>query len=136
MFIFIKIAFAIKRTNRKIREVTSENINPSIAEAIRLSLLEDEHPVPPVNEIPIRYAKKHHSASHTSVKGFGSSSESPATLAEENDLDFALQLSLAEENSKLMDEEDFPALLSSPSPPSSSDGGRKKRKGKGKGKAS
>jgi hypothetical protein len=110
-------------------------MDPSIAEAIRLSLLEDEHPVPFVNEIPIRYAKKHHSASHTPVKGFGSTSKSPATLTEENDLDFALQLSLAEENSKLMDEEDFPALLPSPSPPSSSDGGRKKRKGKGKSRA-
>lgn len=110
-------------------------MDPSIAEAIRLSLLEDEHSVPSVNEIPIRYAKKHHSASHTPVKGFGSTSKSPATLAEENDLDFALQLSLAEENSKLIDEEDFPALLSSSSPPSSSDGGRKKRKGKGKSKA-
>jgi hypothetical protein len=111
------------------------DMDPAVAEAIRLSLLEDEHPIPVVSDIPFRFAKKHKSASHTPVKDFGSSSKSPATLAEENDLDFALQLSLAEENSRLMDEDDFPALTSSPSPPSSSDGGKKKRKGKGKSKA-
>ena len=107
-------------------------VNPAVAEAIHLSLLEAKHPAPVFSDIPIRYVKKHHSASHAPVKDFGSSSKSPATVAEENDLDFALQLSLAEQNSTSMNEEDFPALTSSSSPPSSSDGGKKKRKSKGK----
>ena len=111
-----------------------QDMDPAVAEAIRLSLLEDENPVPVVSDIPIRSSKTHKSASHTPEKDFGSSSKSPATVAEENDLDFALQLSLAEENSKIMDEDDFPALTSSPSPTSSSGGGKRKRKGKGKGK--
>ena len=112
-----------------------QDVDPAVAEAIRLSLLEDESTAPVVNDIPIRYAKKHHSAGHTPAKDFGTSSKSSAMVAEENDLDFALQLSLAEQNSKIMDEEEFPALTSSPSPPSSSGGGKKKRKGKGKSRA-
>jgi hypothetical protein len=111
------------------------DMDPAIAEAIRLSLLEDEPPAPIISDIPIRYVKKYHSASHTPVKDLGSSSKSPAMLTEEHDLEFALQLSLAEENSKIMDEDDFPTLTFSSSPPSSSDGSRKKRKGKGKSRA-
>jgi hypothetical protein len=119
-------------TSKSVDTVHQEHdMDPAVAEAIRLSLLEDEHSMSVFSDIPFRYAKKHQSASQTPVKDFGSSSKSPATLAEENDLEFALQLSLAEENSKII-EEDFPALTLSPSPQSSSDGGQKKRKGKGK----
>ena len=112
-----------------------DDMDAAVAEAIRRSMLKDEHAAPVVNDIPVRYAKKHHLTSHTPVKDFGSSSKSPVMLAEENDLEFALQLSMAEENSKVIDADDFPALTFSPSPPSSSDGERKKRKGKGKSKA-
>jgi hypothetical protein len=110
-------------------------MDSAVAEAIRLSLLEDRHSAPVASDIPIRYAKKHHSASPKPMKDFGSSSKSPATLAEESDIEFALQLSLAEENSKIMDEDDFPALTISPSPLSSSDSGPQKREGKGKSRA-
>jgi hypothetical protein len=110
-------------------------MDPAVAEAIRLSLLEDDHSAPVVRDIPIRYAKKHHSGSPRPEKDLGSSSKSPTTLAEESDIEFALQLSLAEENSKIMNEDDFPALTFSPSPPSSSDNGPQKRKGKGKSRA-
>lgn len=112
-----------------------EEMDPEVAEAIRLSLLEEEQAVPMVHDVPIRYAKKHHPAIRTPKKDMEGSSKDPATLAEENDLDFALQLSLAEEQSKLLDDENFPALISSPSPASSTDDGRKKRKGKGKAKS-
>jgi hypothetical protein len=110
-------------------------MDPAVAEAIRLSLLEDDHSAPVISDIPIRYAKKHHSASPKPEKDLGSSSRSPTTLAEESDIEFALQLSLAEENSKILDEDDFPALTFSPSPPSSSDNGPQKRKSKGKSRA-
>ena len=119
------------RSSNKVQR--REDVDPAVAEATRLSLLEDEHAVPVVRDIPIRYTRKHHSAGHTPAKNFGSGSKSPDTVAEENDLDFALKLSLAEQNSKIMDDE-FPALTSTPSP-SSSDGGKKKRKGKGKSQA-
>ena len=109
-------------------------IDPAVAEAIRLSLQETQQPPPPVGDFPFRYAKGKHSAHHTPAKDISGSSNGPASEVEANDLEFALQLSLAEERSKVLDEEDFP-VLSSPSTPSSSDSAGGRRKGKGKRRA-
>lgn len=112
-----------------------EDLDPEIAEAIRLSLAENGSADPFTSDpfessafdIPIKYAKGKKSTSNspwsTPAKknnGIGNSSNSN----ELSDLEFAMQLSLAEEQSrKEMEEDQFPAL--SPRPGA----------GKGKGKA-
>jgi hypothetical protein len=110
-------------------------VDPSdsdLEEAIRLSLLESEHASssPSVNDfdLPIRYAKssKHGTQSHG---GKASGSKGVVSASEEDDLEFALQLSLAEEESRRAVEDDFPMLEKSPSPGSEGSG-----KGKGKSK--
>ncbi|OCT44782.1 F-box and WD domain protein [Cladophialophora carrionii] len=100
-----------------------------LEEAIRLSLLDSE-PVsssPAADEfnIPIRYAKssRHGTPSKSAKAG---SSKAHASAQEVDDLEFALQLSLAEEQSRLVMDTDFPAL--SPASSNGSDSGR----GKGK----
>jgi len=114
---------------------SEEDLDPEIAEAIRLSLAEgngsdpfwSDSTDPSPFDIPIKYAKGKKSASNSPWgtpakhgKGAGGSSNGD----ELSDLEFAMQLSLAEEQSrKEMEEDQFPAL--SPRP-----GG-----GKGKGKA-
>ena len=102
------------------------DLEPDVAEAIRLSLLDTEEMPPVIAEIPIRRAVA------------GSSSKSPITEAEANDQDFALQLSRAEAGSRFVNEDEFPALaFPPPSRSSSSEGGRRggKRSGKGKNRA-
>ncbi|KAJ9602670.1 hypothetical protein H2200_012864 [Cladophialophora chaetospira] len=101
-----------------------------LEEAIRLSLLETEQvsSSPPVEEfnIPIRYAKN--SKQGTPSKSAKAGGSKAMTKAQEvDDLEFALQLSLAEEQSRLAMDEDFPALS-----PASSNGSEA---GKGKGKS-
>nr|POE72415.1 f-box/wd repeat-containing protein pof10 [Quercus suber] len=92
---------------------TDEEVDADIAEAIRLSLATS--PGSSVFDIPIRRAKP---------KGRKGSSAQPSPRVspflagnsranEMNDLDFALQLSLAEEQSKQEHVEEFPALSSS-----------------------
>ncbi|KAF7512186.1 hypothetical protein GJ744_002348 [Endocarpon pusillum] len=115
-----------------------ENLEPDVAEAIRLSLLEQEgeqtSPLPHAR-IQIRYGKKASSPSPSSPNAGGSHRRSPTTTVEEDDLDFALQLSLAEEQSRQGDiadlEDEFPALALSATSPSS-DLAAKQGKGKGK----
>ena len=114
----------------------SEDVDPDVAEAIRLSLLEDEQGSPATSDIPILYSKKHRSTTYTNRQPLGGgSSKNPSNLAEETDLDFALQLSLAEEQSRLIKDDEFPALDLPPSPQLSSDSGKGKRKGKGRSRA-
>src|SRR5690242_3098767 len=115
---------------------TDEDLDPDIAEAIRLSLAESngadpfyDHTEPSPFDIPIKYAKGKKSASsspwNTPAKK-GRAGASTSNGNELSDLEFAMQLSLAEEQSrKEMEEDQFPAL--SPRP-----GGAQ---GKGKGKA-
>ncbi len=112
----------------------SENLDPDIAEAIRLSLLEQEgKQAPPPTRIQIRYGKRISSPSPSAPNAGGSHRSSPATVVEADDLDFALQISLAEEQSRQADvpnlEDEFPALAS-PATPSSSDPAGNKGKGK------
>jgi hypothetical protein len=116
-----------------------ENMDPDMIEAIRLSLLEEQQnpALPAATDIPIRYGKNAMSPSRESPGASGSHRRSPTTIAEEDDLDYALQLSLAEEASRHGEvvelEDEFP-LLASPATPPSSGGERKKGKRKGKGR--
>jgi hypothetical protein len=115
--------------------VAEEEVDPDIAEAIRLSLAESNgtdpfhsgSTEPSAFDFPIKYAKGKKSASNSPWNTPAKKGQANAGSSNDNelsDLEFAMQLSLAEEQSrKEMEEDQFPAL--SPRP-----GG-----GKGKGKA-
>ena len=113
-------------------QVDDEQTEADIAEAIRLSLEETDGSEPFLDsdlvvDFPLKYVKKKRSRSSSPTRTMPSASGS--RVAEEADLDFAMQLSLAEEQSRRELEEDFPALSKTPSPPNTI-------KGKGKGRAS
>lgn len=135
-------------------------VDPDVAEAIRRSLQDSpttqnmSSPSSSSNtEVPIRYKSKGKGKGSSPAPVASSSQANPrgsqrlTSPAGDSDLDFALQLSLAEEQSReqqqtMLDEQDFPALSSPPSPSSSSGGssgnsrdGKKKAKAKGKGTA-
>jgi len=109
-----------------------DETDPDIAEAIRLSLQEAEgipSSLPDTSQLrdfPMKYAKKKRSPSSSPPRG-GAATGSSSLKPEVDDLEFALQLSLAEEASRREVGEEFPMLSKSPSP--SVEG-----KGKGKGK--
>ena len=114
------------------QDPADEDVDDDLAEAIRLSLL-NENPVPSTtshtSSIPIKYAKgvqRHVSPSPEKGEAEGSRRQ------EMDDLEFAIQLSLAEDQSRDAKEEweQFPALAPAPLSSSQSSG-----KGKGKGKA-
>ncbi|KAJ5638225.1 hypothetical protein N7490_008104 [Penicillium lividum] len=111
----------------------ADDIDDELAEAIRLSLLDDKatatSPIDLTPSIPIKYAK--------GVRRRSYSPSSPMTGPESSqqkemdDLEFAIQLSLAEDQSRDVQEwEEFPALASGHMPSSQSSG-----KGKGKARA-
>ncbi|KAL1969210.1 hypothetical protein VTN77DRAFT_464 [Rasamsonia byssochlamydoides] len=118
-------------------ETVEEELAPDIAEAIRLSLL-DENPGAfdsPSPSIPIKYAKgakynRRRSSNSYPAATFAMAESS--TRQEQDDLEFAIQLSLAEEQSRAQamaaQEEEFPALMAPSTPPLG-------RTDKGKGKA-
>ena len=111
-------------------KVDDAQTEADIAEAIRLSLEEaagSEQGLDSDLAIPLRYAKKKRSPSNSPIRVISAAGGSRQT--EEADLDFAMQLSLAEEQSRQELEEDFPILSKTPSPPNS-------MKGKGKRRAS
>ena len=99
-----------KRSSKPAQD--NSEIDPEVAEAIRLSLLETGPSSPAIHDIPIRYAKNSKPAT-PSKRSQAESSTSAAAAVEESDLDFAIQLSLAEEQSRQAAEEDFPSLISS-----------------------
>lgn len=113
-------------------ETVEEEMDPDLAEAIRLSLEEQKnghHDFIPTMEdsIPIRYSKSRKSSRYSSPSLVPDSGES-SNQRELEDLEFAIQLSLAEEQSRHdtggNHEEQFPVLES---PQNAND--------KGKGKA-
>ena len=113
----------------------SGNLDADVAQAIRLSLIEEQRnqASSPPADIKLRYSNKATSpCSSLSIVG-RSHRRNPTTVAEDDDLDFALQLSLAEEQSRQDDvadlEAEFPVLVS-PAGTSSSDAAGTKRKGK------
>jgi hypothetical protein len=111
------------------------NIDDDLAEAIRLSLLDEQSSFPQEDltpSIPIKYAKGARRPRNSSP-GHNIGPES-SQKQEMDDLEFAIQLSLAEDKSRgdVTGEEweEFPALASGPLSSSQSSG-----KGKGKARA-
>ena len=117
----------------------NEDVDPDVAEAIRLSLMEGQPIEPSLSTAGITSAYEQTTFSSRSPPGASGSSHrrSPTTVVEENDLDFALQLSLTEEQSRQGDvldmEDQFPTLTSPATHLSSSPIGNK-AKGKGNGR--
>ena len=113
-------------------KVENEEVDADIAEAIRLSLEENEDSLSanfmpgPSKAFPIKYVKSRRSPSRSPPRAQASSENS--NLPEVDDLDFALQLSLVEEKSRQEVSEDFPVLSKTPSPPASAKGKGKRRK--------
>jgi hypothetical protein len=136
---------ASKSGRRPPGESIDSGIDKDMEEAIRLSLMESEHAVSssPSNEpigteqgfdVPIRFAKaSKRQAGPPSGKGKARAHPggSSTDLQAEDDLEYALQLSLAEEQSRREAESEFPVLKGRGS--RSSDGsGSGKGKGKGR----
>jgi hypothetical protein len=116
------------------QDPVEESIDDDLAEAIRLSLLDDKSSVTTEDltpSIPIKYAKGVRRPRHSSPDHGG---PERSQRQEMDDLEFAIQLSLAEDKSRgdVTGEEweEFPALASTPFSPSQSSG-----KGKGKERA-
>ncbi|KAF2239869.1 hypothetical protein EV356DRAFT_477272 [Viridothelium virens] len=122
-----------------------DELDEDLEEAIRLSLAEGQaatgtdSKVPDVGagfDVPMRYAKQSKSSPGRANKPILEMAES-SRATEADDLDFALQLSLAEEKSReemgVSNEEDFPGL-SPVSSVASTGADASARKGKGKGK--
>lgn len=164
-------SFAVESSNASVTVDTgNQDLDPDLAEAIRLSLQENNVPsaedYAPSDlyesqdvgfEIPVRYAKPRHTKSskassskqHTPLpqeQPFPSATaEGSSNATEMSDLEFALQLSLAEEESRRQKQAEMEALYGGefdspavedgdedfPGLPSSANSG----KGKGKGKA-
>lgn len=106
-------------------EYEDEKLNVDIAEAIRLSLKEPDHPSAESSiDIPIKYVKRRGGKASTGRLSSGSPpmpavASSQTNCLEVDDLRYALQLSLADENPPTEVEQDFPSLpkSGSPSPP-------------------
>jgi hypothetical protein len=111
------------------QDPTHDIDDDELAEAIRLSLLDEQSDASPFDPsgIPIKYAKGLHRPRQASP---GVEEAEGSRQREMDDLEFAIQLSLAEGNSRDNGEEEweeFPSLAPGPASPSPS--------GKGKGKA-
>ncbi|KAJ9654561.1 hypothetical protein H2198_006437 [Neophaeococcomyces mojaviensis] len=125
----------IKTSSSKTSDVEQQRMDADLEEAIRLSLLDTEvaaeSPQTTDFDIPIRFAK---SSKHgtplkkgqvSQIHG-GSSMESESNV--DYDLEFALQLSLVEQETKqAVDEDDFPALSKSSSGESMAGKGKSRR---------
>jgi hypothetical protein len=115
----------------------NDSMDPDIAEAIRLSLIEEEmkQAQSSTTDVPFRYGKNATPPLRSSPNAGASYHRTPTTIAEDDDLGFALQLSLAEEQSRQGDVADvggeFPALASPTTVPSA-DAVGKRDKGKGR----
>jgi hypothetical protein len=122
-----------------------EDTDPDVAEAIRLSLLDDQQKQDSLRIMdgPTRYGKSSSPPSGSSPAPGASHGKSAATMVEDDDLDFALQLSLAEERSRQggdaayleeaeeANQDEFPALGLPVHPPRS---GAVRKRGNWKGK--
>lgn len=95
----------------------NDAVEPDLAEAILLSLIEEQQKQasPPDAHISVSYVNRAISPSGSSMSAHAIHRTSPTTLVQEDDLDFAIQLSLAEQSRQgdiAGSEEDFPALTS------------------------
>ncbi|OQE20235.1 hypothetical protein PENFLA_c017G09536 [Penicillium flavigenum] len=119
----------ISSSSSPYQDPADDNVDDELAEAIRLSLLDEQCAASPLDQtssIPIKYAKGVQPPRQPSP---GAEAES-SRQQEMDDLEFAIQLSLAEGKSREDGEEvweEFPSLAPGPVPASPS--------GKGKGKA-
>ncbi|KAJ5894862.1 hypothetical protein N7495_006553 [Penicillium taxi] len=108
----------------------NDEVDDDLAEAIRLSLLDEKSSSPPLEQtpsIPIKYAK---GAKRPPLSPDSADAES-SQQKEMDDLEFAIQLSLAEDQSREQQEwEEFPVLAQASLSTSQSSG-----KGKGKARA-
>lgn len=126
-------AFGESSSSSPYQDPADETVDDDLAEAIRLSLLDEKSAAPPVEttpSIPIKYAKgvQRRVSSPVSNGMAGGSRQQ-----EVDDMEFAIQLSLAENQSRDVaaeEWEEFPALA--PGPLSSS---QSSSKGKGKARA-
>lgn len=115
------------------QDTADEDVDDDLAEAIRLSLLDDKATTPPVDptpSIPIKYAKGMRRPVSSSP---GNRDAESSQQKEMDELEFVLQLSLAEDQSRgvtSQEWEEYPAL--SPGRLSSS---QSSSKGKGKARA-
>lgn len=113
------------------QDAADEQVDDDLAEAIRLSLLDEKPDTPsvePTPSIPIKYAKGIRRRGRQSP---GNGDAESSQQKEMDDLEYAIQLSLAEDQSRDVtgqEWEEYPALA--PAPLSSS-----QSSGKGKGKA-
>ncbi|KAL8853246.1 MAG: hypothetical protein Q9221_001857 [Calogaya cf. arnoldii] len=93
---------SLSRAPEQIAEDVDQNMDPDIAEAIRLSLqqttLDDGHSAPEAS-FPIKFRKAKRAPSSSPPRKRGSPSK-VAAPTEQDDLKFALQLSLAEDRSR------------------------------------
>ncbi|KAF7717765.1 Uncharacterized protein PECH_007361 [Penicillium ucsense] len=129
----------ISSSSSPYQNAVDENVDEDLAEAIRLSLLDESTKQDVTASIPIKYAKNS-GRSRNSSSGSGREAGGPegSRRQEMDDLEFAIQLSLAEDRSRsevtgepLRDEfEEFPDLSSAALSSSQSSG-----KGKGKAQA-
>ncbi|CAI7677545.1 unnamed protein product [Penicillium discolor] len=116
----------ISSSSSPYQDAADDNDDDELAEAIRLSLL-DEQGIDQTSSIPIKYAKGVYPLRQPSPRA----EEAEGSRQQEmDDLEFAIQLSLAEGKSRedgVEEWEEFPSLAPGPMPASPS--------GKGKGKA-
>ena len=95
-----------------------EQTEADIAEAIRLSLKDDfetDESVERTTDFTLKYSKRIRLPPQPSL--IPDSIEGSSRQPDESDLDFAMQLSWAEEESRREVDEEFPILSKSPSPP-------------------
>ncbi|KAJ5159412.1 uncharacterized protein N7482_006416 [Penicillium canariense] len=110
------------------QDPVDENVDDDLAEAIRLSLLDEKAAAPPVDQTPTPKGVRR--PRHSSP---GNGDAESSQKQEMDDLEFAIQLSLAEDKSSGVPSEEweeFPALASGPLSSSQSS-----VRGKGKGRA-
>lgn len=125
----------VSSSSSPFQDPVDESIDDDLAEAIRLSLLDEQTSVPPEDltpSIPIKYAKGVRKPRQSSPRHSGGAESSQKQ--EMDDLEFAIQLSLAEDKSRSEatgeEWEEFPVLTSGPASSSQPSG-----MGKGKARA-
>ncbi|KAK5947437.1 hypothetical protein PMZ80_001587 [Knufia obscura] len=123
----------VKQSSSKTQAEQTQAMDAELEEAIRLSLLDTEvaaeSPQTTDFDIPIRFGKKSKQGTPSKTKQASPSSSKPARSTSEDDLEFALQLSMAEQESRrFADESEFPSLEKSSSGESVGGKGKSRRR--------
>jgi len=122
-----------KQSSSSAQPEEAQAMDAELEEAIRLSLLDTEvaaeSPQTTDFDIPIRPGKKSRHGTPSKTKQASPSSSKPVRSASDDDLEFALQLSMAEQESRrIADESEFPELSKSSSGESVSGKGKSRRR--------